>query len=207
VSDTSNLLTKPARQARIVELIHLYPIHSQQELARLLMQEEGITITQATLSRDLEEIGAVKWRGVEGAPGVYVLLDDGARAVRAIAAGWGGEETDGEDVEVEEPLPERSVGRLGRALAELLTSADASGNIAVLRTPPGAAQYLASVLDRSGVAPILGTVAGDDTVLVVTRTPDGGADLAHALLGWAARKRGGEASSSSSTPTRDGEQS
>jgi transcriptional regulator of arginine metabolism len=72
--------------------------------------------------------------------------------------------------------------RLARLVGELLTSADASANLVVLRTPPGAAQYLASALDRAGLPEIIGTIAGDDTILVVTRDPDGGAVLADHLL-------------------------
>ena len=70
-------------------------------------------------------------------------------------------------------------------LRELLTGVDASANIAVLRTPPGAAQFLASALDRTGLPEVVGTIAGDDTILVVARAADGGAALADKLSGWA----------------------
>ncbi|MDQ1710353.1 MAG: argininosuccinate synthase [Frankiaceae bacterium] len=72
--------------------------------------------------------------------------------------------------------------RLGRALAELLVSAEHSANIVVLRTPPGAAQFLASALDRAALPDIIGTVAGDDTVLVIARAADGAAAVAAALV-------------------------
>ena len=72
--------------------------------------------------------------------------------------------------------------------AELLVTAEASANLVVLRTPAGAAQFLASVLDHSAWPSILGTVAGDDTVLVIARDPAGGADLARALLRLAERR-------------------
>jgi transcriptional regulator of arginine metabolism len=62
---------------------------------------------------------------------------------------------------------------------------DASGNIAVLRTPPGAAQFLASALDRSGLTDVVGTIAGDDTILVVARDVTGGKALADKLAEWA----------------------
>ena len=78
--------------------------------------------------------------------------------------------------------------RLTRYLGELLISAEASANLVVLRTPAGAAQFLASVIDHSAWPSILGTVAGDDTVLVIARDPAGGADLARALLRLADRR-------------------
>ena len=84
--------------------------------------------------------------------------------------------------------PDGPAGRLARAAAELLVSAEASANLVVLRTPAGAAQYFASVLDHARWSSILGTVAGDDTVLVIARDPAGGADLAAALLRLAERR-------------------
>jgi len=68
--------------------------------------------------------------------------------------------------------------RLARLLGELLVSADGSANLALLRTPPGAAQFLASAFDRTESEDVLGTVAGDDTVVVISRRPDGGPELA-----------------------------
>ena len=146
--------TRAARQARIVELISQRTIHSQSELLGLL-EAEGIAATQATLSRDLDELGAVKLRGADGGVPVYVIPDDGS-PVRGIEGG---------------------TARLARLLGELLVSADASGNLAVLRTPPGAAHYLASALDRAALHDVVGTIAGDDTLLVVAREPRTGAEL------------------------------
>ena len=146
-------LTRSARQARIRELIEVQPVTSQTQLAALLA-EDGIEVTQATLSRDLDELGAVKLRGAGGVP-VYVIPDDGS-PVRGIEGG---------------------TGRLSRLLAELLVSADASGNLAVLRTPPGGAHYLASALDRAALHDVVGTIAGDDTLMVVAREPLTGAQL------------------------------
>ena len=77
---------------------------------------------------------------------------------------------------------EQAPARLIRLLRELLTGVDASGNMAVLRTPPGAAQFLASALDRSGLPEVVGTIAGDDTILVVARDAIGGAALADKLV-------------------------
>jgi len=158
-------LTRPARHARIRGLLRTRRIHSQGELAALL-EAEGVGVTQATLSRDLEELGAAKLRGVDGGPGAYVVPDEGEPPLRASQA---------------------APARLVRLLAELLVDAEASGNLAVLRTPPGAAQFLASALDRSGLPFILGTIAGDDTILAISRDPDGGEALAARLRDLAAR--------------------
>ena len=147
--------TRAGRQARIVELLSANAVRSQTELAALLA-EEGIETTQATLSRDLEELGAMKLRAADGGGGVYVVPEDGS-PVRGVFGG-----TD----------------RVSRLLSELLVSTDASGNLAVLRTPPGAAHYLASALDRASLPDVVGTIAGDDTILVIAREPTTGAQLA-----------------------------
>ena len=75
-----------------------------------------------------------------------------------------------------------SARRLSRLCGELLVTAEASGNLVVLRTPPGAAQYLASAFDRAELPDVLGTIAGDDTLLVIGRDPTGGAALAERFL-------------------------
>ena len=147
--------TRAGRQARIVTLLSSNSVHSQSELATMLA-DEGIEVTQATLSRDLEELGAVKLRGADGGTGVYVVPEDGS-PVRGVSGG-----TD----------------RMARLLNDLLVSTDASGNLAVLRTPPGAAHYLASAIDRASLPHVVGTVAGDDTILVIARDPMTGAELA-----------------------------
>jgi transcriptional regulator of arginine metabolism len=147
--------TRAGRQARIVAILSSASVRSQSELAALLA-DEGIDVTQATLSRDLEELGAVKLRGADGGVGVYIVPEDGS-PVRGVSGG-----TD----------------RMSRLLSELLVSSDASGNLAVLRTPPGAAHYLASAIDRAALPQVVGTIAGDDTILVVAREPMTGAELA-----------------------------
>ena len=156
-------LTRSARHARIAELIAAVPVTSQTQLGRLLA-ESGVEVTQATLSRDLEELGAVKLRGSDGAPASYVLPPENAplRPAQGVPA------------------------RLTRMLGDLLTDAAGSANLAVLRTPPGAAQFLASALDKVGLPDVLGTIAGDDTLLVVSRDPAGGQALADHLLALAA---------------------
>ncbi|MBX7434295.1 arginine repressor [Mycobacterium sp. Y57] len=147
--------TRAGRQARIVALLSARSVHSQSELAALLA-DEGIEVTQATLSRDLEELGAVKLRGADGGVGSYVVPEDGS-PVRGVTGG---------------------TERVSRLLGDLLVSTDASANLAVLRTPPGAAHYLASAIDRAALPYVVGTVAGDDTILVVAREPMTGAELA-----------------------------
>jgi transcriptional regulator of arginine metabolism len=160
----TSVVSRSARQARIRGLIEGQPVTSQTHLAALLA-ESGVEVTQATLSRDLEELGAVKLRGSDGAPASYVLPPENA------------------------PLrPAQSApARLTRLLADLLTSAEGSANLAVLKTPPGAGQFLASALDKVGLPDVLGTIAGDDTVLVIAREPDGGPAVADRLRALAAR--------------------
>ena len=143
--------TKAARQARIVALLTSAPVRSQTELADLLAADE-VVVTQATLSRDLVELRARKVRTGDGM--VYVLPDEGERP------------------DPQAGDPGLSAARLARLCNDLLITAEASGPLVVLRTPPGAAQFLASAIDRSVVPGVLGTVAGDDTVLVVAREPD-----------------------------------
>ncbi|HTZ42703.1 MAG TPA: arginine repressor [Jatrophihabitans sp.] len=154
--------SRTARQARIVALLAEHAVSSQGELAELLA-EAGIRVTQATLSRDLDELGAVKLRSPDGGQPTYVVPPDGAPLAPRRA---------------DDAPPQR----LARLLAELLVSAEASGNLVVLRTPPGASNFLASALDRAGLGEVLGTIAGDDTILVVARKPAGGPALAEQLL-------------------------
>ena len=154
--------TKAGRLSRIIETVRAAAIHSQTELSNRLA-EAGIEVTQATLSRDLEELGAIKVRGVDGGSAYYVIPEDGAP--RPVAGG---------------------TTRLARLLGDLLVSHDASGNLAVLRTPPGAAAFLASAIDRAGLVDVVGTIAGDDTVLVVARDGVAGRDLGRRLAGLAA---------------------
>ena len=160
-------LTKNARQQRIVELLARHSIRSQTELADLLA-EGGLTVTQATLSRDLVELDAVKVRDGSGALVYAVPAEGGDRTPRAA---------------VETPAAEH---RLARLCNELLSSAEASANLVVLRTPPGAAGFLASAIDKAELSVVLGTIAGDDTVLVISREPLGGDALAQRFLALAA---------------------
>ncbi|PKK14465.1 arginine repressor [Thermomonospora sp. CIF 1] len=157
-------MTKAARQARVVELLGKHPVHSQAELARLLAAE-GVEVTQATLSRDLVEIGAVRLRAEDGSL-IYAVPGEGGERIPRARTG----------------SAETFHGRLARLAQELLVSAEASANLVIVRTPPGAAQYLASAIDHAEWPEVLGTVAGDDSILVISRDPQGGQALADALL-------------------------
>jgi transcriptional regulator of arginine metabolism len=158
--------TKAARHQRIVELLGDHAVRSQGELAQLLALE-GLHVTQGTVSRDLVELDAVRVRDARGVLVYAVPAEGGDRTPR--------------------PAGESANAwlRLARLCSELLVSAEASANLVVLKTPPGAAQFLASALDKAQLAAALGSIAGDDTVVVVSRDPLGGAALAGALLGLA----------------------
>jgi transcriptional regulator of arginine metabolism len=156
-------LTKSARQQRIIELLATSEVRSQTELADLL-GAAGVSVTQATLSRDLVELDAVKVRAPSGAL-VYAVPAEGGDRTPVVARESAAAEA-----------------RLARLCAELLVAADASANLVVLRTPPGAANFLASALDKAELGPVLGTIAGDDTVLVISRDATGGERLAQRLL-------------------------
>ncbi|MBD5788040.1 arginine repressor [Cellulosimicrobium terreum] len=155
--------TKAARQARIAEIVRRTAIHSQAELAKALAAD-GLNVTQATLSRDLIELRAEKVRGASGALVYAVPGEGGDRTVQSVES------------------PEYLAARLARLCSEMLVSAEASANLVVLRTPPGAANYLASAIDHSVLPGVLGCIAGDDTILVISRDPDGGTELAQRFL-------------------------
>lgn len=142
------------RRRKVISLVKDGRVHSQSDLVDLL-NAAGFAVTQATASRDLEEIGALRGRGKNGLS-VYQL-----------------------------PAESDSSSHLTSLPAELIFSVESSGNLAVVQTPPGGAQLLASSLDRAsrnGVLPaVIGTIAGDDTVLVISKKADGGAALARQL--------------------------
>ncbi|MFE5776997.1 arginine repressor [Brachybacterium sp. NPDC056505] len=164
--------TKTARQERIVELLTTREVSSQAQLADLL-GECGIDVTQATLSRDLVELRAEKVRGSSGGL-VYQVPADGGDpgSSRRVAS------------------TELIGARLRRLIEELLASADVAQNIIVLRTPPGAAQFLASAIDRSVLPELVGSIGGDDTVMLVARDNEAADALAARLLALAEGRRG-----------------
>jgi transcriptional regulator of arginine metabolism len=154
--------SKAARQSKIITLLATQQVRSQTELADLL-GSDGIQVNQGTLSRDLVEVGAVRVRGRDGHL-IYAVPNEGGDRTPQV----------GEFATFE--------SRLARLCNEVLVSAESSANLVVLRTPPGAAQYFASAIDRVGWAAVLGSIAGDDTIVLVSRDPEGGAEVANRFL-------------------------
>jgi len=151
--------TKNARQQMIIDLLTRHPVRSQTELGELLARA-GLHVTQATLSRDLVELDAVKVRAAGGALVYAVPAEGGDRTPRAA------------------PETGASEARLARLCTDLLVSAQATSNLVVLRTPPGAAPLLASAIDKSGMLGVVGSIAGDDTILVIVDEATGGEPVA-----------------------------
>ena len=148
------MASKAHRQHRIAKLLTEHSVTSQTQLAELLAGD-GIAATQATVSRDLEDLGAIKVR-VPGGETVYAIPE----------------------------LPREQVApedHLRRVLGEWAVDVVNSGNLVVVRTPPGSAHVVASALDRAGIAEIIGTVAGDDTLLVIADESVGGSKVATLL--------------------------
>ena len=167
--------TKTARHASIIQILSRERIRSQAQLRNALAQR-GISTTQATLSRDLVELRATKIR----APGgelIYSMPEAGAPG-QVHAAFTGTEETD-------DSLRAHTTPRLARWCAELLVTAEWAGPQVVLRTPAGAAQLLAGAVDDAMMPGVMGCIAGDDTVLVITRGAQVAADVARHLLALA----------------------
>ncbi len=167
-------LTKTARHARIADILAREQVRSQEELADLLERYAGVHVTQATLSRDLDELGIVRLRS--GGALVYALPEEPGGP--GSHPGGPGAQSGGPGSQSGARAESPYDARLARYLGELMTSAEASANLVVLRTPAGAAQFLASVIDHAALPAVLGTVAGDDTVLLIARDPAGGDALA-----------------------------
>jgi transcriptional regulator of arginine metabolism len=147
-------LSKQARQHLVARLLADNAVTSQPQLVELL-GKEGVEATQATVSRDLEELGAVKVR-MPGNGQVYAIAE----------------------------LPKDQVApleHLRRVLGEWVVELDVSQNLVVVRTPPGSAHVVASALDRTNLDGVVGTVAGDDTILVVAAESLGGEALARRI--------------------------
>ena len=155
---SENRLSKHQRQHRIAKLLESHTVSSQTQLVELLAAEE-IVATQATVSRDLEDLGAVKVR-VAGGEVAYAIPE----------------------LPAEQHAPE---DHLRRVLGDWVVEVNHSQNLIVLRTPPGSAHVVGSALDRSSLAGLIGTVAGDDTLLCVAAEDVGGDQLADTLRGLA----------------------
>ena len=147
-------MSKHQRQHRISRMLANQVVTSQEQLVRLLA-DDGVESTQATVSRDLDDLGAVKVR-VSGGESVYAIPEYPADRV----------------------VP---VDQLRRVMGEWAVEVESSGNLVVLRTPPGSAHVVASALDRTGIEGSIGTVAGDDTLMVVAAEGTTGENLAVAL--------------------------
>lgn len=129
--------SKSQRQRMIAEWLRAHRVGSQEEVvARLALA--GLNATQATVSRDFEELGAVRVRRDGGIR--YILPDPAA--------------------------PAQASARLDRLIAEWVEAIVPAGNLLVVRTPPGSANLIASALDAAGLEDIAGTIAGDDTIFV-----------------------------------------
>jgi transcriptional regulator of arginine metabolism len=146
---------KSRRQALILEMIDREPLHSQELLARRL-QQRGFEVTQATISRDIKELGLVK------------------------RAGDGAYQRPG----AESPDPETALASLERSASEFLRSVERVQQLVVIRTGRGQAQVLAEALDRARLPEAVGTIAGDDTILVVARGGRAAAALVKQLREW-----------------------
>jgi transcriptional regulator of arginine metabolism len=131
---------KQERQAQILELVKARPISSQEELRRLLAGR-GVEVTQATLSRDLRDLGLAR-----------VTTEDGVRYV------------------VPESLGDDSSPALDATLAQFLASVDGVSELIVLHTLPGGAQPVAEAIDAEAWAEVLGTIGGENTILIVCRS-------------------------------------
>ncbi|MEY2448428.1 MAG: transcriptional regulator of arginine metabolism [Acidimicrobiaceae bacterium] len=147
-------LAKQQRQHRIAGLLERNAVTSQGQLVQLLTAD-GVVATQATVSRDLDEMGAIKVRAA-GGDSVYAIPD----------------------LPKEQRTPE---DHLRRVLGDWVVDVDHSHHLVVLRTPPGSAHVVASAIDRAGLPAILGTVAGDDTILVVVAERSSGTKVAREL--------------------------
>ncbi|MBU3692939.1 MAG: arginine repressor [Candidatus Nanopelagicaceae bacterium] len=144
-------ISSNARRALVISYVTKGLVHSQSDLVELLA-DEGVEVTQATASRDLELVGAVRGKDDQGRMR-YLILDPATS----------------------------SPGVSGRVSETLILNITASGNLVVVKTPPGGAQLLASLIDRAtsngDLSSAIGTIAGDDTVLVVSRSATGGKNL------------------------------
>ena len=161
--------TRAGRRQLILDILGRESVRSQGALLEILSRN-GFEVAQATLSRDLDDLGAVKVR--EGRTLVYAVPGQGGDRTARVAPG-----------------PDEVSARLRRQCEELLVTARVSGNLVVVRTPSGAANYLASALDHADEPDILGTIAGDDTIMIITGGPRQSRALTSRLLALAGREK------------------
>jgi transcriptional regulator of arginine metabolism len=166
-SSPESRVARDRRRARLRELVAQHEVSSQSELVALLARD-GVAATQATVSRDLDELGITKIRGADG--------------------------------HVSYALPEMPA--LAQSLRQFVLEIEASGNLAVVRTPPGTAAAVAIAIDGAEVPGVLATLQGDDTVLVVAREPATGRQVADRLL---ATKHGTAATTAHDAVTKERE--
>lgn len=176
VKSAKQRISASGRRAMAIEFISAGKVHSQTDLVDLLA-DAGVKVTQATASRDLDEVGAIRAKTASGAM-TYRFLESDAQ-----------------------PL-----SRVTRVSDQLILSVVGSGNLAVVRTPPGGANLLASAIDRATLSgeltAAIGTIAGDDTVLVVAKQANGGPALAAVLKEFAASARKSKSSNIRKTKAR-----
>ena len=156
-------MPKTQRQHKVARLLEAHAITSQGQLVELLAAD-GVLATQATVSRDLEELGAVKVR-IPGGEMVYAVPE----------------------LSRDRLAPEE---HLRRVLADWVVQVSHSGNLVVVQTPPGCAHVVGSAIDRSGVDGVLGTVAGDDTLLLVADERSGARTVARKISALAGLQEG-----------------
>jgi transcriptional regulator of arginine metabolism len=137
---------KDRRQRAILTLVATRPVHSQEELVSLL-QSQGFEVTQATVSRDIKELGLAK---------VPIRSEQGDEIFKYVVPS----------------AAVNYVSRLHRTVAELVTTVEGAVNTIVIHTPPGSAMMVASAIDEAAWPEVLGTVGGDDTVIIIVRSPE-----------------------------------
>jgi transcriptional regulator of arginine metabolism len=137
---------KDRRQRAILTLVATRPVHSQEELVSLL-QNQGFEVTQATVSRDIKELGLAK---------VPIRSEQGDEIFKYVVPS----------------AAVNYVSRLHRTVAELVTTVEGAVNTIVIHTPPGSAMMVASAIDEAAWPEVLGTVGGDDTVIIIVRSPE-----------------------------------
>ncbi|MEY3696535.1 MAG: hypothetical protein RJA41_185 [Actinomycetota bacterium] len=158
-----NIPSRTARQQHIIDLISREEIRTQSAL-KLKLAQAGYEVTQATLSRDLDEIGAVKIQSNSG-HSIYAIAQAGDPSRTPLAL-----------------MDSDSQTRLSRVANEVVTGVEVAMNLVVIHTKAGAANYLAGAVDRNVWPDVIGSVAGDDTVMVATQSVEAARRVQDLLL-------------------------